>query len=726
MTGAAHGRDEPTQSLTRAYAVAAALAALPAALREAALVSECQGDQDLARQVRQLLAARATPAASPAAPGGPGGQPFGHYLLREVMGTGSTGVVHRATEVNTGREVAIKRLHPGADAQAAVRLHREVLLLGQLQHPGIVQVLDAGHVTTAQGQEAYLAMELVTGPPLIDGADSLGLDLRDRVRILVALCRAVAHAHRRGIIHRDLKPQNIRLDLEVHPPAPRVLDFGVATPNSDRSRQAASDIVGTLGYLAPEQLRGAVDVRCDVYSLGAIAYQLLSGHRAFDLRGLDVAAAGKRLQEEEPPPPSRHRPALRGDFDAMLAKALARDPGQRYASADELGDELQRWLDHRPVEARPATALYVATRFVQRQPVVAALTALCATSVLLGLLAALVGAAQAGRANQNVLGVLGLALAELGPKVHGGAALQSMPEGLGERIDDLVAADPFDPRVLALKASFLRLDSEIALRGGKLRRAQVLRRELVALRERITAADPSPQHRHELAIALVLLGDTEKELVEPTHGDTEAARQLYLRAHDVFAQFAAARPEGRTECDDLVHSHLRLAHLDLRHDRLDAAEPRIEAARLLVERLQQNHADHPYTQAALREFLGICGLLASKRGDELGALDILDRALLHILRAHQLAPNDLHIAEFALATATARGRTARLHGDLAKAHGALQLANSIGRQLTRGAPTTATPPTCAATWPANWPRWHCRRTTCGTASCTSPKPPNWL
>ncbi len=547
-------------------------------------------------------------------------------------------------------------------------------------------MIDAGNVPTAQGQEPFLAMELVAGPPLLEGVEQLALDLRDRVRVLIALCRAVAHAHRRGIIHRDLKPQNVRLDLDAHPPTPRVLDFGVATPRPAVGAATGSDIVGTLGYLAPEQLRGAIDVRCDVYSLGAIAYHLLTGQRAFDLRGLDVATASERLRTEDPLPASRHRPQLRGDLDAVLAKALARDPGQRYASADALADDWQRWLDHRPVEARPAHPLYAARLFVRRQPVVAALTALCTASLLLGLLVALLGAAEARRANQHLLGVLGLALAELGPKVHGGTAMQSMPEGLVERIDDLVAAQPYDPRVLGMKATFLRLDSEIALRAGKLRRAQFLRQDLVALRERITTAEPSPANRHEQAIAWVLLGDTEKELVEPVKGDTEAARQLYLRAHDVFAQFVAERPQGRNECDDLAHSHLRLAYLDLRHDRLAAAEQRIEAARLLVEQLQQDHADHPYTQTALREFLGLCGLLATKRGDGQGALSVLDRSLQHILRAHQMAPNDLHIAEFALATATASGRSARLHGDLAKARSSLQLATTLGRQLTARCP----------------------------------------
>jgi hypothetical protein len=129
MAGAADGRDEPTQSLTKAYAVAAAVAALPPALREAALQSACQGDQELTRQVRQALAARAPVALQSPRPAEPGVEPFGRFLLREVIGTGSTGVVHRATEVNTGREVAVKRLRQGADAQAVVRLYREVLLL---------------------------------------------------------------------------------------------------------------------------------------------------------------------------------------------------------------------------------------------------------------------------------------------------------------------------------------------------------------------------------------------------------------------------------------------------------------------------------------------------------------------------------------------------------------------------------------------------------------------
>lgn len=690
MTASAEGPDEPTQSLTRAYAVAAELAHLPPALREAELLRACGGDAELARQVRMVLASIQSHAPDAGAESRSSGELFGRFWLLEVLGTGSTGVVHRATETNTGREVALKRLRPNVDAQAVIRLHQEALLLGQLQHPGIVQVIDAGHVTLHGRQEPYLAMELVTGPTLVDGADRLQLNLRDRAQILVALCRAVAHAHRRGIIHRDLKPHNVRLDLEVHPPLPRVLDFGVAAPRTRASAARESTIVGTLGYMAPEQADGTIDVRCDVYSLGAIAYHLLTGQRALDLREVDFATANARLRTEDPPAASRHRRELRGDLDAILAKALQRDPSKRYASADELGDEFQRWLEFRPIEARQPTFGYVTARFVRRQPLVAALGGLCTLSVVVGLLLAWLGASRAQRANAHLLDVLALAIAELAPKVRGDVAMQAMPPALREELGELVAAAPRDPKVLSLYAEYLRLESEVAMRGGRQRWAQFLRQELVATREAIATAQPSPAHRHALAEAMVLLGDIEKQFAESQRADTESAARLYRRAHDIFEQLAALEPRGRRERDDLVHSHLRIAYLDLLHDRLTAAEQRIELARPLLESLQSDQADHPYTQLAMREFLGIAGVLARKRGDTESVAETFDRALEHCLRAHQLAPNDLHIAAFLLATATSCGCIAHQRHEIAKAKQVLQLANTIGRELAERCPNHCT------------------------------------
>ncbi len=230
-------------------------------------------------------------------------------------------------------------------------------------------------------------MEFIDGLPLIESARSRHLDLRERLRLFAEICDAVHHAHQKGIIHRDLKPDNI---LVIEEPAqepdskslgrPKVLDFGVARlTDSDivatTLQTAARQIIGTLSYMSPEQVRGdyrELDTRSDIYSLGVVLCELLTQTLPYDLSRLSIAEACRTGCEDEPQRPSRIEPALRGDIETITLKALDKEKSRRYASAAALAEDIQRYLDDEPISAHPPSTFYQLRKFARRnRPLVA-------------------------------------------------------------------------------------------------------------------------------------------------------------------------------------------------------------------------------------------------------------------------------------------------------------------------------------------------------------------
>jgi len=299
------------------------------------------------------------------------------YELLELVGEGGMGRVYRAREANPPREVALKLLR-GLDPGAVQRFRREAELLATLEHPGIARLYAAGDADFGGMQLPWLALEFVRGEDLLTHARTQGLGLRQRLALLVAVCRAVHHAHGRGIIHRDLKPGNILVDEHGQP---RVLDFGIARIRDQTGDMTqAGEVLGTLPYMSPEQLGGGgreIDTRSDVYALGAIAYQLVCGRLPHPgLAHCTLFEAVDIVRRGSPPRLATRAPEARGDLDAVVMKALATDPEQRYASAGEFAADLDRVLDHRPVDARAPTLGYLAARFVRRHRAVSVAAAL--------------------------------------------------------------------------------------------------------------------------------------------------------------------------------------------------------------------------------------------------------------------------------------------------------------------------------------------------------------
>jgi len=284
------------------------------------------------------------------------------FRIRERIGAGGMGTVYAAEQIEPARRVALKVLRPEADRD---RFRREVLALARLQHPGIAQILLSGECVTPLGTSPYLAMELVEGVPIDRFAQAL--DRRARIELMILVCDAVAHAHRRGIIHRDLKPSNI---LVTPTGQPKVLDFGLARAVDDSEdefgrRTRTGHLVGTLAYMSPEQATGsreAVDTRSDVYSLGVIAYEILTSRLPHALDAMPLPLALRTLTDEDPDA----APDVRGDLWIVLRKALSKDPEVRYGGADAFAADLRRYLDDEPIEARPPSALYQLRKFVRR------------------------------------------------------------------------------------------------------------------------------------------------------------------------------------------------------------------------------------------------------------------------------------------------------------------------------------------------------------------------
>jgi serine/threonine protein kinase/tetratricopeptide (TPR) repeat protein len=400
--------------------------------RAAFLDRVCAGDDDLRRRLDRLLGRHENAGSfmnRPAVDVGPDsfadlssvaegpGTVIGSYTLLEQIGAGGMGAVYMAEqEQPVRRKVALKVIKPGMDsAQVVARFEAERQALALMDHPNIARVFDGG--ATAGGRP-YFVMELVRGLPITDYCDQALLSLPGRLALFVQVCRAVQHAHQKGVIHRDLKPSNVLVTVLDGAPVPKVIDFGVAkaitAPLTERSLVTGfHQLVGTPLYMSPEQaeLSGAdVDTRSDVYSLGVLLYELLTGTTPFEaevVRRVAFDELRRMIREDEPNRPSRRLATLdagrqstvserrgvdgrrlarllRGELDWVVMRALEKDRNRRYESASALAADVQRFLADEPVQACSPTAGYKLRKFARKNRRLLATAAAFVGLLLLG------------------------------------------------------------------------------------------------------------------------------------------------------------------------------------------------------------------------------------------------------------------------------------------------------------------------------------------------------
>jgi serine/threonine protein kinase len=349
---------------------------------------------------------------------------IGSYHLLQKIGDGGMGEVWLAEQTRpVRRQVALKLVKAGMDtAQVLARFDAERQALALMDHAAIAKIFDGG--STPEGRP-YFAMEYVRGDAITQYCDRNRLSVRDRLELFIQLCDGVQHAHQKGIIHRDLKPSNVLVSLADGKPVPHIIDFGIAKAMAQPLTEqplftAIGGFVGTVEYMSPEQAELSVDIdtRTDVYSLGVLLYELLTGTLPFErkqLRNAGVDEIRRTIREQDPPKPStrvgtdatstttgeqrRLQPAklvslLRGDLDWITMRALEKERGQRYQTANELALDVRRYLNYEPVMAGPPSTAYRVRKFARRHRLAVA----AATSAVIVLAVfAVVTAIQAGR-----------------------------------------------------------------------------------------------------------------------------------------------------------------------------------------------------------------------------------------------------------------------------------------------------------------------------------------
>ena len=544
------------------------------------------------------------------------------YQVLEKLGEGGFGAVYRARQFSpVRRDVALKVLHPGFDSgDIEARFKRERQALAVMDHPGIAKIFDAGR--TEDGR-SFFAMEYVDGVPVDAFCVGARLSVRERLGLFVDICRALQHAHAKGIIHRDIKPTNILVGLRDGAPAPVVIDFGVAKVARDAEWSRSfvtmdAPLVGTPAFMSPEHVsnRIDVDVRADIYSLGAVLYELLTETRPTDKpveAKPPVEEVLRRVVDFEPPRPSVRLAALlaaqaardadrarvdasivRGDLDWMVMKAIAKNRDERYQTAAAFAEDIERWLEGRPVAARPPSAGYLAVRFARRHRagIGAALAALLL--LLSGTIGTTIGFLRARDARSAAEAAEGRAIKQRDEALKNADLARSINTFLN---DDLLGA-------LAPEA----LGTDVSMRDAL---------EVAAKR-----LEDRPEARPEVDIALrITIGRTFARIGRIDRGAP-------------FVEDAAERarkllPEADPLAASAVHE---LAEIRQFQARYDVAYAGFEAAKALRVR-----ASGPNDADTLRSEYGAIACLSEMRKNDEAALRI-DR-LLAVCR-ERLGPND--------------------------------------------------------------------------------------
>ncbi|MCC6650686.1 MAG: serine/threonine protein kinase [Candidatus Eisenbacteria bacterium] len=587
---------------------------LPSEERTAFLDRACPGQPGLRAEVESLLAAHervtgqdllASPFAAPSAAeerefeAARIGTVVGSYRLCEVVGRGGMGLVHRAEHVDPRmtQRVAVKCLRRDFRPDDLRRFREEQRILARLEHPNIARLLDAG---VAEDGMPFLILEYVDGMPLTEYARAHGLTTSQRIELFETVCAAVQAAHESLIVHRDLKPSNILVGRDGRP---RLLDFGIAKLLEEGSGEPAAltrtgQHVLTPEYASPEQYRGeTASTRSDVYSLGVVLYELLSGRRPHDLAGLTAAQAERVVCEETPRPPRAAGTGreLADDLVLITMTALSKDGARRYASVAQLAEDLRRHRGGLPILARPDTLTYRTGKFVARNRGAIAAAALVALALVAGVVATARQAAQTERRFEQVRALANTLLVDIQDEIRDQPGMTTFRRKLVERatahLDGLSGDTRDDPALRAeLAAAYEKLgelegDPQFASLGN-LAGAIARYRHADSLRALLLAEAPAdPARRRARASTSARLA-----MALSWNGDNDSAMVLAGRALAELAALSRALPG-----DPVLRAHSARVRSELGWYRIWAgqAEPGMEDTRVAAAALDSLLARSP-------------------------------------------------------------------------------------------------------------------------------------
>jgi tetratricopeptide (TPR) repeat protein len=583
----------------------------------------------------------------------------GPFRVVGVLGVGGMGVVYDAEQESPRRRVALKVIRDSMlhDDDGVRRFAREAEVLARLQHPGIAQVYATGVADGPQGPQPYFAMERVAGQPL--GRYAAPLDLRARLALFAQVCDAVHYAHQRGVVHRDLKPANVLVGDDGRP---KVLDFGVArltdadvlgATAAARGLTATGDVVGTLLYMSPEQLSGdthAVDTRSDVYALGVVLYELLSGRHPHAPSDGKIAAVAHAVLAVDPPSLGTLDRALRGDVETIVAKAIEKDPARRYASAAALAADVRRYLAHEPITARPASAAYQLRKLARRHRGVVAAGAVAAAALVAGTVASAWSAVRARGAERAAVaqreraeGALGLAERR---RAEAAGAL-----ALAER--RRVAADAERRRADSAARAALR-ERGLAVASAARATEEAAKATAVSgfLEQVLTSADPYVAVGRDLTVRDVLDSAARRLQAPGPLAAQPAARAAALRTLADSYRSLGVLPPARAAAESAAAVLARTPNAPL-HERalaarllgevFEASGDREAARRRYDEALTLNRRVRPADRDQEAGLLVRLGALAYYRGDVAASDALLDSGVALARRHHR--PPDSFVAE---------------------------------------------------------------------------------
>jgi serine/threonine protein kinase len=591
------------------------------------LKTACDGDDQLHARVTELLDAHRA-AGNFLRGGGSGdtnafapiaerpGTVIGPYSLLEQIGEGGFGVVFLAEQERPmRRKVALKIIKPGMDTRQVIgRFEAERQALAMMDHPNIAKVFDAG--ATENGRP-YFVMELVQGVPITEYCDQCNLTTRERLELFITVCHAVQHAHQKGVIHRDIKPTNVLVAMQDGKAAPRIIDFGVAKAIDQRLTEhtlttAFAQLVGSPLYMSPEQAELSplgVDTRSDIYSLGVLMYELLTGTTPFEKERLHAAPYDEMrriIREEEPPRPStrvttlaaalastiaEHRRTdarrlshqVRGELDWIVMKCLEKDRNRRYETANGLSRDIERYLHDEPVQACPPSAAYRLKKFIRRNKA-GVLSGTAIAALLVGALVVLIVSNARIRRESDAKEA---SLATTREAVRQMARLETQ---LDFRLNDIPGGESISR----------------AMREDTLRYLEPI----------VKQAEIDDESSYEVFVILECIADIQSDL-----GRREAARRTCQRAIDIVQRRLDGDPESPIYLADLVRAKACMVRL-MYYGGLPAEnEPEFVAyCEELVELLREYNRRYPNSLKPVAFHLNALGSIKLDRhGDKIAA-----------------------------------------------------------------------------------------------------------